>query len=92
MIQMLLELAVVLAAILIGSSVGGIGLGVWGAVGVFALAAVFRVAPTSPPVDVLLIILSVVVAAATMEAAGGVDFMVRIAERMIRRNPKRITF
>ncbi|MVU81739.1 anaerobic C4-dicarboxylate transporter [Nocardia sp. ET3-3] len=92
MIQMLLELAVVLAAILIGSRVGGIGLGVWGAVGVVALATVFRVAPTSPPVDVLLIILAVVVAAATMEAAGGVDYMVRIAERMIRKNPKRITF
>ncbi|GAB0102141.1 anaerobic C4-dicarboxylate transporter [Nocardia sp. JMUB6875] len=92
MIQMLLELAVVLAAILIGSRVGGIGLGVWGAVGVVALASVFRVAPTSPPVDVLLIILAVVVAAATMEAAGGVDYMVRIAERLIRKNPKRITF
>ncbi|OJF83804.1 C4-dicarboxylate ABC transporter [Nocardia seriolae] len=92
MVKMLIELAVMLAIIMIGSRVGGIGLGVWGGIGVFALATIFGVEPTVPPVDVLLIILSVVVAAATMEAAGGVDYMVRIAERIIRSNPKRITF
>ena len=86
-----LELAVVLASIFIGARFNGVGLGIWGGVGLFILAVVFGITPTSPPVDVLLIILAVVTAAATMDAAGGIDFLVRIAERIIRANPKNIT-
>lgn len=90
-IKLLLEFAVVLAAIALGARFGGVGLGLWGAVGVFVLAVVFGLPPTSPPIDVMLIIIAVVIAAAVMEAAGGIDYLVRVAERIIRRYPKQIT-
>jgi anaerobic C4-dicarboxylate transporter DcuA len=51
----------------------------------------FGINPTSPPIDVMLIILAVIMAASVMEAAGGIDFLVRIAERIIRANPKYVT-
>lgn len=87
----LVELLVVLIAIFIGARFNGVGLGIWGGVGLFVLAWGFGVNPSSPPVDVLLIILAVVTAAAVMDAAGGIDFLVRIAEKIIRANPKQIT-
>lgn len=86
-----LQFAVVLAAIWMGARYSGIGLGLWGAVGLLVLVAGFGVAPTSPPVDVMLIILAVIMAASVMDAAGGIDFLVRIAERVIRANPKYVT-
>ena len=86
-----LQFAVVLAAIWMGARYSGIGLGLWGAVGLLVLIVVFNVAPTSPPVDVMLIILAVIMAASVMEAAGGIDFLVSIAERIIRANPKYVT-
>lgn len=86
-----LEFAIVLFAIFVGARFNGVGLGIWGGVGLFLLAVIFGVPPTAPPVDVLLIILGVVTAAATMDAAGGIDFLVRVAERIIRANPKNIT-
>ena len=86
-----LEFAIVLFAIFVGARFNGVGLGIWGGVGLFLLAVIFGVTPTAPPVDVLLIILGVVTAAATMDAAGGIDFLVRVAERIIRANPKNIT-
>src|SRR5512139_1787823 len=55
------------------------------------LVVVFGIAPTSPPIDVMLIILAVIMAASVMDAAGGIDFLVRIAERVIRANPKYVT-
>jgi anaerobic C4-dicarboxylate transporter DcuA len=90
-VKLLLEFAVVMAAIFFGSRSGGVGLGLWGGVGVLVLTYVFGLPPTSPPVDVMLIILSVIMAASVMEAAGGIDYLVRQAERIIRRNPKQIT-
>ena len=90
-IKLLLEFAVVLAAIAIGARFGGVGLGLWGAVGVFVLAWVFGLPPTSPPIDVMLIILAVIMAASVMEAAGGIDYLVSLAEKIIRRYPKQIT-
>jgi len=51
----------------------------------------FGIAPTSPPIDVMLIILAVIMAASVMDAAGGIDFLVSIAERIIRANPKYVT-
>ncbi|MCC6742587.1 MAG: C4-dicarboxylate ABC transporter, partial [Acidobacteria bacterium] len=88
---MLLEFLVVLGALAIGARVGGVGLGVWGGVGLLVLTVVFGIAPTAPPVDVILIIVAVIMAASSMEAAGGVDYLVSVAEGLIRRNPKRIT-
>jgi anaerobic C4-dicarboxylate transporter DcuA len=89
--QIALQFAVVLAAIWMGARYSGIGLGLWGAVGLLVLVVAFGVKPTSPPVDVMLIILAVIMAASVMDAAGGIDFLVRIAERIIRANPKYVT-
>ena len=86
-----LQFIVVLAAIWMGARSSGIGLGLWGAVGLLVLVLVFGIAPTSPPIDVMLIILAVIMAASVMEAAGGIDYLVRIAERVIRANPRYVT-
>src|SRR5215471_16430261 len=89
-ISLIIEFLVILVALGIGARVGGIGLGLWGGVGLLALA-ILGAEPTAPPVDVMLIILAVIMAASVMEAAGGIDFLVRVAERIIRRNPKQVT-
>src|SRR6188768_3667223 len=88
--RLVLQFAVVLGALGIGARVGGIGLGLWGGVGLLALTALGAV-PTAPPIDVMLIILAVIMAASVMEAAGGIDFLVSVAEGVIRKNPKQIT-
>jgi anaerobic C4-dicarboxylate transporter DcuA len=90
-VKLILEFAVVLAAIFLGSRSGGVGLGLWGGAGVLVLSYGFGLAPTAPPIDVMLIILSVIMAASVMEAAGGIDYLVSLAERVIRRNPRQIT-
>jgi anaerobic C4-dicarboxylate transporter DcuA len=78
--------------ILIGSQMKGIGLGVMGTLGLLIFILVFHMKPTEPPLDVMLIILSIVTTAATLQAAGGLDYLVSVAERIIRSNPSRITF
>src|SRR5262249_39952607 len=90
-ISIVLEFAVVLPAIWMGARSSGVGLGLWGAVGLLILMVVFGVNLTSPPIDVMLIILAVIMAASVMDAAGGIDFLVRIAEGVIRANPKYVT-
>ena len=90
-LAIVLQFLVVLGAIWMGARSAGVGLGLWGAVGLLVLVAGFGINPTSPPIDVMLIILAVIMAASVMEAAGGIDFLVRIAERVIRANPKYVT-
>ena len=90
-ISIVLQFVIVLAAIWMGARSSGVGLGLWGAVGLLVLVVVFGVNPTSPPIDVMLIILAVIMAASVMDAAGGIDYLVRIAERIIRANPKYVT-
>jgi anaerobic C4-dicarboxylate transporter DcuA len=90
-ISIVLQFVVVLAAIWLGARYSGVGLGLWGAVGLLVLVVAFGVTPTSPPVDVMLIILAVIMAASVMDAAGGIDFLVSIAEGVIRANPKYVT-
>jgi anaerobic c4-dicarboxylate membrane transporter family protein len=90
-VWIVLQFVVVLAAIWMGARSSGVGLGLWGAVGLLVLVVGFGVTPTSPPIDVMLIILAVIMAASVMDAAGGIDFLVRIAERVIRANPKYVT-
>ncbi len=85
------ELLVVLGCIVMGTRSSGVGLGLWGGAGVALLVFVFRLAPGSPPVDALLIVLSVVLAASMMQVAGGIDWMVSVAARIIARNPRQIT-
>jgi len=74
-----------------GARAGGVGLGLWGAVGLLVLVVGFGLPPGAIPGEVILIVLTVIMAASAMEVAGGVDFLVRVAERIIRRNPKQIT-
>lgn len=88
---MLLQLLFVLTAIIIGARLGGIGLGVMGGVGLAVLTFVFGLQPTAPPIDVMLMIAAVISAASCMQAAGGLDYMVKIAERMLRKNPSHVT-
>ena len=90
-ITFILEAVVVLAAIVMGTRAGGVGIGVWGGLGVAVLVFVFGEAPGEPPISALLIILAVVTAAALMQVAGGVDWMVKIAAGVIQRHPKQIT-
>jgi len=90
-LSIVLQFVIVLAAIWMGARSSGVGLGLWGAVGLLVLVVGFGVSPTSPPIDVMLIILAVIMAASVMEAAGGIEFLVRIAERVIRANPKYVT-
>jgi len=87
-----LELALVLACILIGSRVGGVGLGTVAAIGLAILVFAFGLPPASPPGAVLGMILAVVTAASTMEAAGGMDWLVSVADRALRKKPGAITF
>ncbi len=89
---LLLQLFVVLAMIFIGARVGGIGLGIYGMVGVFVLVFVFGLEPGAIPIDVMLIIVSVITASAALQAAGGMDYMVNVAARFLKKHPSRITF
>jgi len=89
---LILQLLIVLSLILIGARKGGIALGIYGMVGVFILVFVFGLEPGTIPVDVMLIIVSVITASATLQAAGGLDYMVNVAVRFLKRHPNRITF
>lgn len=91
-ISILLEFIVVLAAIFLGVRLGGIGIGYVGGAGVLVLGLVFGMKPGNVPWDVILIIGSVIAAIAAMQLAGGLDCLVRIAEGILRRNPKQINY
>lgn len=88
---MIIQLLFVLAAIIVGARLGGIGLGVMGGTGMAILVFIFGLEPTSPPIDVMLMIAAVISAAAAMQAAGGLDYLVRIAEKLLRKNPSHVT-
>ena len=88
---MVLQLLFVLTAIIIGARLGGIGLGVMGGVGLGILTFVFGLHPTAPPIDVMLMIAAVISAASCMQAAGGLDYMVKLAEKLLRKNPSQVT-
>lgn len=88
---MIIQLLFVLAAIIVGARLGGIGLGVMGGVGIAILVFVFGLEPGAPPVDVMLMIAAVIAAAAAMQSAGGLDYLVRMAEKILRKNPSQVT-
>lgn len=87
-----IEIVIVLTAIVLGARIGGAGLGTMAALGLAILVLGFGLPPSSPPSTVLAIVVAVVTAAATMQAAGGMDLLVAVAERALRANPKWITF
>lgn len=86
-----IELIIVILMIVWGTRKGGIFMALAGGIGMFIMTYILRVKPTDPPITVILIILAVIITAAAMEMAGGLDFMVRIAKRLLRKHPKQIT-
>ena len=88
----ILQLIIVLTMIFIGARIGGIGMGIYGMVGVFILVFIFGMRPGNIPIDVMLIIASVITATAALQAAGGLDYLVGLADKFLRRNPSRITY
>lgn len=87
-----IELLVVLFFIWLGARMGSIGIGFAGGFGVIVLGFVFGLTPGSIPTDVILIIMAVISAIAAMQEAGGLDYLVYLAEKILKRNPKYITF
>ena len=90
-VSFVLEALVVLGCIVMGTRAGGVGVGLWGGVGTFILVFIFGEAPGDPPAAAIAIILAVVTTAALMQAAGGIDWMVAVAARVIEKRPKQIT-
>ena len=90
-VSFVLEALVVLACIVMGTRAGGVGVGLWGGLGTFVLVFIFGESPGDPPAAAVAIILGVVTAASMMQAAGGIDWMVAMAARVIEAHPKQIT-
>ena len=88
---MLIQLLFVLVCIIVGARIGGVGLGVMGGLGVAILTFFFGLQPTTPPIDVMLMIAAVISAAGAMQAAGGLDFLVKLAEKILRKHPQYVT-
>ena len=89
--MILVQLSIVLICIFIGARMSGIGLGVMGMIGLLLLIFIFKMQPADPPLEVMLIILSVVTAAAALQAAGGMDWLVNVAGKLLRSKPEKIT-
>lgn len=87
-----IELAILLACIVVGARLGGMALGPVAGIGLTVFVFVFRLPPGKPPGTVLGMIVAVVTALAAMEAAGGLDYLVVVAERILRKRPQYITF
>jgi anaerobic C4-dicarboxylate transporter DcuA len=88
----IIELLVVLFFIWLGARLGSIGIGYAGGFGVLVLALVFGLKPGDIPFDVILIIMGVIAAIAAMQEAGGLEYLVQVAARVLKKNPKYITF
>ena len=86
-----IQFVLVLGAVLIGIRRGGVALGMIGGLGVSLLVLGFRSPPSEPPIAVMLIILAVVTASATLQVAGGLDYLVQLTEKMLRAHPKYVT-
>ena len=86
------QLLLLLVIIYFGIRFGGVALGLLGGLGITLLAFLFGVAPGKPPIDVILIIIAVVTTSATLEATGALNLIVRLAEKLLRRHPERVTY
>ena len=90
--MMIIQLLIVLLALWIGSRYGSLALGAISGIGLAILVFCFGLKPGTPPTDVIYIIIAAVTCAGVLQASGGMDWMIQIAERMLRRHPDRITF
>ena len=91
-ILMILQLLIVLGALWVGSRYGSLALGAISGIGLALLVFGFGLKPGSPPTDVIYIIIAAVTCAGMLQASGGMDWMIQIAEKMLRKHPDRITF
>ena len=91
-LMLLLQVVVLLGAIFVGIRLGGIAIGYAGGLGVIVLGLCLGMKPGAIPWDVILIIMAVIAAISAMQLAGGLDYLVQIAERILRSNPKYINF
>lgn len=91
-IMLILQIIVLLGAIFLGVRLGGIGIGYAGGAGVLVLGLILGMKPGNIPWDVILIIASVIAAISAMQLAGGLDYLIQIAERILRSNPKYINY
>ena len=89
---MILQLLIVLGALWVGSRYGSLALGAISGIGLALLVFGFGLKPGNPPTDVIYIIIAAVTCAGIMQASGGMDWLIQIAEKMLRRHPDRITF
>ncbi len=87
-----IELLILLACIVIGARLGGIALGTVAGIGLAIFVFVFALPPGGPPRTVIGMIIAVITALATMQAAGGLDYLVSLAEKIMRKRPQNITF
>ena len=91
-IMMILQLMIVLGALWVGSRFGSLALGAISGIGLALLVIGFGLKPGTPPTDVIYIIIAAVTCAGIMQASGGMDWLIQIAEKMLRKHPERITF
>ncbi len=89
---MIIELLIVLAALYVGSRYGSLALGAISGIGLAILVFGFGLKPGTPPTDVIYIIIAAVTCAGTLQASGGMDWMIQVAEKMLRKHPDHITF
>ena len=89
--DILLQVAVILICLFYGARKGGVALGLLGGIGIVIMTFVFGLPPGKPPVDVMLTIIAVVAASATLQASGGLDVLLMGAEKVLRRNPKYVS-
>ncbi|HEX5602255.1 MAG TPA: anaerobic C4-dicarboxylate transporter family protein, partial [Pyrinomonadaceae bacterium] len=87
-----IELIILLCCIVIGARLGGIALGTVAGIGLLVFVFFFGLPPGGPPGSVLGMIIAVITALATMQAAGGLDYLVSVAEKVMRKRPQYITF
>ena len=92
MVLMFLQLLIVLGALWVGSRYGSLALGAISGIGLALLVFGFGMKPGSPPTDVIYIIIAAVTCAGIMQASGGMDWLIQIAEKLLRKHPDRITF
>jgi anaerobic C4-dicarboxylate transporter DcuB len=92
MVLMIIQLCIVLGALWVGSRYGSLALGAISGIGLAILVFCFGLKPGTPPTDVIYIIIAAVTCAGIMQASGGMDWLIQIAERMLRKHPDRITF
>ena len=91
-IMIILQIVVLLGAIYIGVRLGGIGIGYAGGAGVLVLGLCLGMKPGNIPWDVIMIIGSVIAAISAMQLAGGLQYLVYIAEKILYKNPKYINY